>query len=183
MKKLRPIPPPPLLQKLHGLVNACGGVAGLRRGRGSPPNCREKCGPLPAFAARLWLYGEGAARAPAQYRVSAHVLRTTTSDIQCKIGYDGRPPNEERAMATKSIEKRVSDLEAMVDDVPRLINVRFAFVRAQIEALDAKVGTVDAKVERLESTLGARLSSLDAKVDALPQLLADMMDERAKRGG
>jgi hypothetical protein len=108
-------------------------------------------------------------------------------------------------MATKPIEKRVSDLEEMVDDIPRLINLRFAFVRAQLETLDARVSTVDVKVDRLgkswcsgcprleakvdarlsdvESNLGARLSAPETKVDALPRTLAEMLDGRAKRGG
>ena len=82
-------------------------------------------------------------------------------------------------MATKTIEKRVSDLEEIIDDIPRLINVRFSFVRAQLDALDARIGTVEAKVDRLDT----RLSGVEAKIEALPRVLAEMLDERAKRGG
>ncbi len=82
-------------------------------------------------------------------------------------------------MATKTIEKRVSDLEEIIDDIPRLINVCFSFVRAQLDALDARIGTVEAKVDRLDT----RLSGVEAKIEALPRVLAEMLNERAKRGG
>ena len=82
-------------------------------------------------------------------------------------------------MATKPIEKRVSDLEEIIDDIPRLANMRFSFMRAQLDAVDARVGTVEAKVDRVDH----RLSALEAKVDALPRVLAETLDERAKRGG
>ena len=76
------------------------------------------------------------------------------------------------------MEKRVSDLEEIIDDIPRLINMRFSFMRAQLDALEGRVGTVEAKVDKL----GTHLSALDAKVEALPRVLAEMLDERAKRG-
>jgi uncharacterized coiled-coil protein SlyX len=102
-------------------------------------------------------------------------------------------------MVAKTMEKRVSDLEEMVDDIPRLINVRFSFVRAQLDALDARIGTVEVKVDRLDtringleakvdrldtrmSALEARVSSVEAKIDALPRVLAEMLDGREKRG-
>ena len=102
-------------------------------------------------------------------------------------------------MVEKTIEKRVSDLEEMVDDIPRLINVRFTFIRAQLDALDARIGTVEAKVDRLEtriasleanvdrldtrmSLLETRVSNIETKIDALPRVLAEMLDERDKRG-
>jgi hypothetical protein len=75
-------------------------------------------------------------------------------------------------MATKPLEKRVSDLEEMVEDVPRLINMRFAHMRAQLDALDARVGTLEVKLDNVRSEL-----------QALPRVLAEMLDERAKRGG
>ena len=80
-------------------------------------------------------------------------------------------------MATKTIEKRVSDLEEIIDDVPRLLNIRFSYVRAQLDALDARIGTVEAKVDRLE----ARIGGVEAKIDALPRVLAEMLDERDRR--
>jgi hypothetical protein len=75
-------------------------------------------------------------------------------------------------MAEPTIEKRVSILEEMVEDVPRLVNLRFSFLRSQIEAVDARVGTVEAKVDRLH-----------AEVQALPRVLAEMLDERDRRKG
>ena len=80
-------------------------------------------------------------------------------------------------MATKTIEKRVSDLEEMVEDVPRLINMRFAYMRAQLDTLDARLSTVEAKIDRMDT----RISGIEGKVDALPRVLAEMLDERAKR--
>ena len=75
-------------------------------------------------------------------------------------------------MATKTIEKRVSDLEEMVEDVPRLINMRFAHMRAQLDALDARVATIEIKMDSMRSEL-----------QALPRVLAEMLDERDKRRG
>jgi hypothetical protein len=80
-------------------------------------------------------------------------------------------------VATKTIEKRVSDLDEIIDDVPRLLNIRFSYVRAQLDALDARIGTVEAKVDRLE----ARIGGVEAKIDALPRVLAEMLDERDRR--
>lgn len=80
-------------------------------------------------------------------------------------------------MATNTIEKRVSDLEEMGGDVPRLINLRFSHTRAQLDALDARVSTVGAKVDRL----AVRVADVDAKIEALPRVLAELLDERAKR--
>jgi len=73
----------------------------------------------------------------------------------------------------------VSDLEEIIDDIPRLINMRFSFMRAQLDALDARIGTVEAKVDRMDT----RLSAMEAKIDSLPRVLAEMLDERAKRSG
>jgi hypothetical protein len=73
-------------------------------------------------------------------------------------------------VATKAVEKRVSDLEEIIDDTPRLLNVRFSYVRAQLDALDARVGTVEAKVDALR-----------AEVRAVPRAVAEMLDERDKR--
>jgi chromosome segregation ATPase len=94
-------------------------------------------------------------------------------------------------MATKTIEKRVSDSEEQVGDIPRLLNLRFEYVRAQLDMLDARVSTVEAKIDRVETRLSSvetrlsgvetRLSSVEGKIDALPRVLAEMLDEREKR--
>ena len=93
-------------------------------------------------------------------------------------------------MATKAIEKRVSDLEEMVD-VPRLINMRFAHVRAQLDGLDARVSTLEAKIDRMSfelqtvksdlQTVKSELQTVKSEVQALPRVLAEMLDERDKR--
>jgi hypothetical protein len=66
-----------------------------------------------------------------------------------------------------TIEKRVSDLEEMVGDIPRIVNYRFDLVRDQL-------------VEQ-----GARLAAVEAKIDALPRILAEtsaeLLDERERR--
>ena len=77
-------------------------------------------------------------------------------------------------MATKTIEKRMSDLEEQVDDIPRLLNMRFEYVRAQLDMVDARVSTVEANIGRVET----RLSSVEGKIDALPRVLAGMLDAR-----
>jgi hypothetical protein len=62
-----------------------------------------------------------------------------------------------------TIEKRVSDLEEMVGDIPRIVNYRFDLVRDQLAAQ------------------GARLAAVEGKIDALPRVLAEMLDERERR--
>jgi hypothetical protein len=78
-------------------------------------------------------------------------------------------------MAAKTIERRVSNLEEIIDDIPRLINMRFSFIGAALDAMDARIGTVEAQVDRLDG----RLTSLKAQIEALPRVLAEMLDERA----
>ena len=81
-------------------------------------------------------------------------------------------------MVAKTMEKRASDLEEMVDDIPRLINIRFTHVRIQLDSLEARIGIVETKVDRLET----RMASMEGKIEALPRVLAEMLDEREKRG-
>jgi septation ring formation regulator EzrA len=89
-------------------------------------------------------------------------------------------------MATKSTEKRISGLEEIIDDIPRLINMRFSFMRAQLDALDARMGTVEVKVDGMRADfqgLRSEFQGLKSEMQALPRVLAEMLDERAKRGG
>ena len=83
-----------------------------------------------------------------------------------------------------TIEKRVGDLEQMDWDIPRLINMRFDGVRDQLNAqsarLDAQSARLDAQSARLDAQ-GARLATLEGKIDALPRVLAEMLDERERR--
>ena len=83
-----------------------------------------------------------------------------------------------------TIEKRVDDLEQMVWDIPRLINMRFDGVRDQLNAqsarLDAQSARLDAQSARLDAQ-GARLATLEGKIDALPRVLTEMLDERERR--
>jgi hypothetical protein len=80
-----------------------------------------------------------------------------------------------------TIEKRVGDLEQMVWDIPRLLNMRFDGVRDQLNAQSARL---DAQSARLDAQ-GARLATLEGKIDALPRVLAEMLtemlDERERR--
>ena len=103
-------------------------------------------------------------------------------------------------MAARTMEQRGSDREAMVDDIPRLINIRFAHAQAQLDGLDARVSTVEAKIDRISfefqalksevqtvksevQTVKSEVQAVKSEVQALPRILADMLDERAKRGG
>ena len=52
-------------------------------------------------------------------------------------------------MVAKMVEKRVSDLAETVDDIPRLINMRFTYIRLHLDALDARVATVETKLDAL----------------------------------
>jgi hypothetical protein len=74
-------------------------------------------------------------------------------------------------MVAKTMEKHVSDLAEVAEDIPRLINMRFTYIRLHFDALDARVGTVEAK-----------LDALRAEVRELPRIFAKMLDEREKRG-
>ena len=94
-------------------------------------------------------------------------------------GYNGEHLHREILMAARTMEQRGSDREAMVDDIPRLINIRFAHAQAQLDGLDARVSTVEAKIDRISFELQA----VKSEVQALPRILADMLDERAKQGG
>jgi hypothetical protein len=90
-----------------------------------------------------------------------------------------------------TIEKRVSDLEEMVGDIPRLINIRFAHTRAQLDAIDARIGTLEVKIDRSDARLVSaeqglgevrqRLATVETKIDALPRVIAEMLDERDRR--
>ena len=69
-------------------------------------------------------------------------------------------------MVAKMVEKRVSDLAETVDDIPRLINMRFTYIRLHLDALDARVATVETKLDALRD---------------MPRILAEMLDERERR--
>ncbi len=81
-------------------------------------------------------------------------------------------------MATNPIEKRVIGLADVVDDIPRLIRMRFTHMRLQMDVLDARVETVEAKVDKLQT----EMTALRTEIQALPRVLAEMLDERQRRG-
>jgi hypothetical protein len=66
----------------------------------------------------------------------------------------------------KALEKRVGDLEEMVGDIPRHMNIRFDAIGNHLQAQDAQL-----------KEHGERLNSLEAKIDALPRVLAEMITE------
>jgi chromosome segregation ATPase len=66
-------------------------------------------------------------------------------------------------MATKPIDKHVFELEEMVGDIPRLINLRFSHTRAQLDALDARLGTVEIKIDGLRTEMQAQRSEMQAQ--------------------
>jgi hypothetical protein len=70
-------------------------------------------------------------------------------------------------------------LKRSSDDIPRLINLRFAHVRDQLDALDARVSTVEAKVDNMR----VELHTVKTELQALPRVLAELLDERDKRNG
>jgi hypothetical protein len=70
---------------------------------------------------------------------------------------------------------RVSDLEEMVGDIPGIINIRFAHIRAQLEALDARLGTVELKIDRLNNEVqGLRRE--------IPDLIATAVGAAMRKG-
>lgn len=74
-------------------------------------------------------------------------------------------------MATKTIEQRVTDPEQMLADVPGIANLRFSFVRAQMEALDAQLGSHSAKVDRM----GVRLTQVEQGLQEVRSELRNVM--------
>ena len=86
-------------------------------------------------------------------------------------------------MEAKTVENRVSDLEEMVGDIPRLINLRFSHTRAQLDALDARVSTVEVKIDQMRTEVQAVKSdvqTLKSEVQALPRVIAEMLDQHLK---
>jgi hypothetical protein len=80
----------------------------------------------------------------------------------------------------ETIEKPVSDLEEMVWDVPRLLDIRFEAVHARFRAQGQRLDALERRMGSLEppmDSLGQPTGSLEGKVDALPRVL----DERESR--
>lgn len=68
-------------------------------------------------------------------------------------------------------EEEIEQLKAEWQGIPDLIEAR-------LRLTDSRVARVQTEV----TGLARRVSSLEAKVDALPRVLAEMLDERAKQG-
>ncbi len=68
-------------------------------------------------------------------------------------------------------EEEIEQLKAEWQGIPDLIEAR-------LRLTDSRVARVQTEV----TGLARRVSSLVAKVDALPRVLAEMLDERAKQG-
>jgi chromosome segregation ATPase len=91
----------------------------------------------------------------------------------------------------KSIEQRVGDLEQIIEDLPGILNVRFAQaeserdeIKARLAGVDARVAGVDAKIE----TLNARMSNFELSIEqvkvelgALPCVIGQILTERLQQ--
>ena len=94
-------------------------------------------------------------------------------------------------MADKTIEQRVTDVEQRVarveervtsldqewQNIPDLIETRLRLTDSRVARLSADM--VD--VKKAISGLDGKMNSLEAKVDALPRILAEMLEERDRR--
>ena len=82
------------------------------------------------------------------------------------------------------LQSQISELRSRLDLTETRVGQlegRFEFVSGQLRDIQLymhrKFGEIDQRFDRLES----KFSQLDAKVDALPRVLAEMLDERERR--
>jgi chromosome segregation ATPase len=67
----------------------------------------------------------------------------------------------------KSIEQRVGDLEQIIEDLPGILNVRFAQAKSERDEIKARLAGVDARVAGIDSrfaSIDARIAGIDAKI-------------------
>ena len=82
------------------------------------------------------------------------------------------------------LEGRFEFVSGQLRDIQLYMHRKFGEIDQRFDRLDAKVSQLDAKVSQLDAKVGqldAKFSQLDAKVDALPRVLAEMLDERERR--
>jgi predicted nuclease with TOPRIM domain len=108
-------------------------------------------------------------------------------------------------MASRTLEQRVDALELRMSELEGQVGFllplvkqlhvdvlrfeektteRFARLEGKVDRLEGKVDRLEGKVDGLEGRfdrLETFVVSLDQKVDALPRVLAEMLDDRAKR--
>ena len=70
----------------------------------------------------------------------------------------------------RTLEDRASDLEMTVYDVPRLVNIRFDRVHADIDELKAKV-----------TRLQADMTEVKSELRVLPRVLSELIAERDRQ--
>jgi hypothetical protein len=70
-------------------------------------------------------------------------------------------------MGARPVRKRSADYRPIGGEV---LDVRFSHLRLLLDGLEARVATVEVKVDRLR-----------AELRALPDAIAEMLDEREKR--
>ena len=66
----------------------------------------------------------------------------------------------------KSIEQRVGDLEQVLEDLPGILNIRFAQAKSERDEIKSSLATLDAKITALDARFGGvdtRFASMDAK--------------------
>ena len=100
-------------------------------------------------------------------------------------------PSRTLEQRVDALELRMSELEGQVGFLLPLVKqlhidlLRFEEkTNERLDRLEGKVDRLEGKVDRLEGRfdrLETFVVSLDHKVDALPRVLAEMLDDRAKR--
>ena len=75
-----------------------------------------------------------------------------------------------------TMDKRVADLEQMVGDIPDLLNIRFSRVDRDI----ASVRQSTAELAGSLADIGLRLTRIERSLEALPRVLAEMLNERKR---
>ena len=75
-------------------------------------------------------------------------------------------------------EEEIDQLKSEWQGIPDLIEARLRLTDSRVARLSSEF----VELKRATTGLAGRVGSLEAKVDALPRVLAEMLDERAKQG-
>ena len=91
----------------------------------------------------------------------------------------------------KPIEERVGDLEQIIEDLPGILNVRFAQAKSERDEIKARVAGVDARVAGLDAKiegLNARMANFELSIEqvkvelgALPRVIGQILTERLQQ--
>ena len=88
----------------------------------------------------------------------------------------------------KTPDERLADLEGLDYDMPDILNIRFSRVDRDIADLGRQIADVNRQMADVKQTaaetntvlaqFGQRMTKLERAVEALPRVLAEMLEER-----